>query len=149
MTTNDAAQAYLDGKAFDPVQFVTDLVGDNPDRAISWMAEDISWWLPGKTDFGGGTHKGVDGIRKFLTFGEWLYSIPPEVTWAQSHLFPGGALLEVEVKAVTKMDRPYHNRYALVFDLNDAGKVQAIREYHDPEPLYIAAEGIGKNPNFS
>ncbi len=63
MTEHDATQAYLRGEAFDPVQFVTDLVGENPERAISWMAEDISWWLPGDEDFGGGKTIRVTPVR--------------------------------------------------------------------------------------
>lgn len=135
-------------ETFDPVQFIGDLLGENPERAINCMAEDISWWLPGDPHFGGGTHVGVEGIRKFLTFGEWIYSEPPEVLWTKTWSAKDGAILELAVKGMTRMNRPYENQYALVFELNHDGKVQSIREYHDPAPLYVAAEGLGPNPNI-
>ena len=148
MSEHETQQAYLRGESFDPISFITDLLGENPDRAIGWLADDISWWLPGDPHFGGGTHVGVEGIRKFLTFGEWIYREPPEVLWTKSWQADGAATLELAVKGVTRMGRLYENQYALVFEMNNQNKIRFIREYHDPEPLYKAAEGLGPNPHI-
>ena len=148
MSEQETKQAYLCGESFDPISFINDLLEEDSHRAIVWLAEDVSWWLPGDPHFGGGTHTGVEGIRKFLTFGEWIYLEPPEVLWTKTWMSKSATTLELAVKGVTRMNRPYENQYALVFEMNEAGKVRFIREYHDPTPLYVAAEGLGPNPKI-
>ena len=50
---------------FDPRVFMDELKEGDMDWALTHVAPDATWRIPGDPKYGGATHEGLEGFRKF------------------------------------------------------------------------------------
>ena len=120
---------------FSGADFIDDLKGRNVARAISWLADDFVWHVPGAKEFGGGAYYGVEGLKQFAAVSKRFFPESLERVRQREWHAPGATILEATLEGPAVTGRLYHNDYVFLFVHNTDGKIMEVREYQDIEPL--------------
>lgn len=123
---------------FDPMVFMDQLKGDEIESAIAQVHPDAIWRIPGDPKYGGKTHVGHQGFRKFSELANYFLPQGTERLWGRVSHAPGITFLEQKIRAETCVDTVYINEYVFVFIHDDDGKVIEVKEYQDMVPMQEA-----------
>lgn len=123
---------------FDPIVFMEQLKGNEIEKAIAQVNEAAIWRIPGDPKFGGKTHKGHKGFRKFAELANYFLPDGSERLWSRVSHAPGITFLEQKIRAKTCVDTIYINEYVFVFIHDNDGKVIEVKEYQDMVPMQEA-----------
>ena len=126
---------------FDPRVFMDELKDGDMDWALSDVASNATWRIPGDPKYGGATHEGLDGFRKFSELANYFMPYGVERLWSRVSHAPGVTFLEQKIRAKTLINTVYENEYVFVFRHDESGKLIEVKEYQDMQPMIEAFEG--------
>jgi len=111
-------------------------VASGDGRALEWLADDVSWWVPQGSSLGG-TYDGKEAVAELMQSGVGAYAtdVPMRIDVRQLVAEGEWVCAQVELSAGTRDGRPYCNRYHFAFRLR-AGKVVEVSEYVDTRYVY-------------
>ena len=128
-------------QSFNPADFMDDLKGRDPERALTWVSEESEWHVPGDPKLGGTVYKGPDGFRQFASVSLTLFPDSLERLWHRVWHAPGATILEQRMRGDAITKREYVNNYVFVFVHGKDGRLLEVREYQDMLPLHEVMEG--------
>ena len=126
---------------FSGADFIDDLKGRDVERAISWLADDFVWYVPGVEEFGGGPYYGQEGLKQFAAVSKKFFPQSLKRVWQREWHAKGATILETTLEGPALTGRLYHNDYVFLFVHHTDGKIMEVREYQDIEPLRAVVEG--------
>ncbi len=116
------------------------LAADEIDVALSYMADDVSWFSHGLMPEGlSGQRAGKEAVEKYLNkLSKAFVNRKREITI--EHIYREGfvVICETRVRGQLKNGQSYENDYAYVFDFLN-GRIQAVREHFNS---HLAAEAF-------
>jgi ketosteroid isomerase-like protein len=95
------------------------------------FADEISWWVPAGSDFGG-LHEGKEAVMAFLAGGVGYYAeeAPMLITIEQIIAEDDWVACQFTIEATTASGKPYKNYYHFAFQI-EQGKIRFVKEYLD------------------
>jgi ketosteroid isomerase-like protein len=126
---------------FNPADFMDDLKGRDPERALAWVGDQSEWHVPGDPKFGGTIYKGQQGFRRFAEVSLSFFPNSLERLWHRVWHSPGATILEQRMRGEAITGREYVNNYVFVFVHGKDGQLLEVREYQDMLPLHEAMKG--------
>lgn len=131
----DQEQRWVD---FDPREFMDELKEGDIEKALEWVDENATWRIPGDPKYGGATHEGKAGFRKFAELANYFLPKGVERLWSRVSHAPGITFLEQKIRAETLVNTVYENEYVFVFRHGSDGKLVEVKEYQDMLPMVEA-----------
>jgi ketosteroid isomerase-like protein len=118
-------------------------IGDDKQRVLTLVSEDIEWIIPGEHWPLAGTHRGHAGLAKVLQKAseevEMTYPKPPEFVAQGDRVL----VIGVATGKIKATNKPFVDDW--VFDITvQHGKLTKIREYIDTQALAKASAGEDK-----